>query len=202
MHFERPDSKRESIDSFVTRLYIRTPVADPGDVRGSTPLGGPESNLFFMSIINNSCLTLMVAVVCSLYPSSVEIGTGCIGLIFAACTQPPRLYPNIPCQSRSLGRSDTPPPPDIWRPTFYASSVIFSSKCRPVECRKSALLTEAHDCKIPPGEHALGPPPPLSARAPLVRRCLDHDVWKGPLSDKYDPPPFKGWLPACLLPCY
>ena len=35
-----------------------------------------------------------------------------------------------------------------------------------------------------------------------MRRCLHHNVWKGPLSDKYEPPNPKGWPPACLLPCY
>ena len=47
-----------------------------------------------------------------------------------------------------------------------------------------------------------------------MRRCLHHDVWKGPLSDKYDPPlnakagrrglhgAIKNLLHRFLVPCY
>ena len=89
--------------------------------------------------------------------------------------------------------------PGGWRATFYASSVTFSSKCRPIECRKNALLRPMI-AKSPRGTCLWTPP--SSGQAPLVRWCLDHDVWKGPPSDKYDLPHSKGWLLACLLLCY
>ena len=82
---------------------------------------------------------------------------------------------------------------------IYASSVIFSSKSRPIECRKWGLLKPII-ANFPRGTC---PWTPLGGRAPLMRRCLDHDVWKGPLSDNTTPPlRSKGWPPTCLLPCY
>ena len=67
----------------------------------------------------------------------------------------------------------------------FTPRALASSISRPVECRKSTLLRPSF-AKFPQGNMPLPLPPP-SGRAPLVHRCLHHDAWKGPLSDKYDP---------------
>ena len=78
-------------------------------------------------------------------------------------------------------------------------------QCGPIECRKSALLRSTI-ATFPQGNMPLDTPwTPPGGRAPLMRRCLDHEVWKGPVSDKCEPLPSRrlatGLLAAMLSVC-
>ena len=101
--------------------------------------------------------------------------------------QPPELYHNLPCQARSR-EGDVRHPTSRWLKvhTLRLERYIFLKIQAYRTQQKSSPRPEVHDCKISPGERAPRPPP--SGRAPLVRRCLHHNVWKGPLSDNTTPP--------------
>ena len=130
-------------------------------LRGLTPSPRAKEHLFCMSIMNDSCLTLMVPVVC-ITSQMWRQGIECIGLlILAPCTPATGTVPHPPLPGPWLGvgvgGSDTPP---RWLKvqTVHLKHYIFlkmqayrmQEKCSP----------EAHNCKIPTGECAPGPPPP------------------------------------------
>ena len=120
--------------------------------------------------------------------------------------QPPGLYPNLdplPARSRGVG-GQTLPSPDSWRSTLYASSVIFSAKCRPIECRKSVLLRPTI-AKFPQGNICPWIPSPAPWSSTFGAWVLGSWCLKRSTFWQIQPPPplhSKGWLPACLLPCY
>ena len=153
--------------------------------------GWGGGNFFFLNVLeetNDSCLTLMISVV-----YSTNMGTGRIGVL-AACT------PSHPdCTSTSVarpvarggGRENQTSPPRWLKVHILRLERYISLKTQAYRMQENCF-PEAHDCKISPGEHAPGPQRSSpSGRAPLVPPCLHHDVWKGPFSDKYDPPACK-----------